>query len=504
MDGATDRRERWGHPAGLGPLFFTELWERFSYYGMRGLLILYMTASVDDGGLGYDTAHAGAVYGLYAGLVYLACLPGGLFADRISGSFNATVLGGTVILAGHLCLALPGTVAFVPGLGLLVLGTGLLKPNVSTMVGQLYAGDDPRRDAGYSIYYMGINLGAFIAPLVCGWLALGEPFRARLQAAGFAPQSAWHWGFGAAAVGMAIGLGCLLRGAHHYGAVSRRPTQPPGPRERRSLATALIALGATVALTAGLLVAGRITLQQLSDLFGIALLVCTLGFFAWVYLTPGWTQSERANLRVIVALFLAAVVFWSVGDQAGSTLNLFAERDVDRHLPWLGIEFPATWFLSLNPLLVIGLAPLFAALWVRLGPRNPSSIVKFMLGLVFAAGGFAVLIAAAHFTQTGAKVSPSWLVATYALATIGELCLSPVGLSAMSRLAPARIASLTMGVWFLASAIGGYLSGRAASYYDTLSLTELFTRITSIAMAAVVILGVMLFVFKPAARHAAE
>ena len=484
--------DRWGHPAGLGALFFTELWERFSYYGMRGLLILYMTAPLATGGLGFDIAKAGAIYGLYGGLVYLACLPGGWLADRLLGSRRATLIGGAFILSGHLCLAWPSTDTFYLGLGLIILGTGLLKPNVSTMVGQLYAPDDPRRDSGFSIYYMGINLGAFLAPLVCGWLALAPPFRARLSAWGIAPELAWHWGFGAAAVGMAFGLWSFVRGSARFSPQSTRPAKSPGAREYRQLMVGLALATIVVVPVVVLIAEGHLSIARVSDMFGGLLLAATVIFFGWIFLDRGWTPLERHNLRIIVILFLAAVVFWSLFEQGGSTLTLFAARDTNRYLGFIGYEFPPTWYQSLNPLLIISLAPVFAWGWLRLGSRNPVATTKFMLGLVFVAAGFGVLIFAAHLAESGLKVSPWWLVGTYFLHTIGELCLSPVGLSAMSRLAPARIAGLTMGVWFLATSVGNYLGGRVASVYDAFTLPALFAVVTAFGLIAAGVLALVL------------
>ncbi|MGH8597453.1 MAG: peptide MFS transporter, partial [Gammaproteobacteria bacterium] len=480
-----------------------ELWERFSYYGMRGLLILYMTAPLTAGGLAFGTGRAGAVYGLYSGFVYLACLPGGWFADRFIGARRATLIGGITILCGHVCLAIPHFATFYPGLTLVVIGTGLLKPNISMMVGQLYARDDPRRDSGFSIYYMGINLGAFLAPLVCGWLALSPPFHKFLASQGIAPGMAWHFGFGAAAVGMAVGLFFFVRGAHHFDPTSAQPATRPLSGDYRRLGTGLLVAVVIGGTLIGLLARDVLSIDGLSNLFGIALLGATVLFFAWIFLDRSWTADERHRLKQILVLFLAAVVFWSLFEQGGSTLNLFAARDTDRYLPWLGYEFPATWFQSLNPLLIIVLAPVFAWGWVALGPRNPASTIKFMLGLILAAAGFAVLIAAAKIAEAGVKVSPWWLVATYGLQTLGELCLSPVGLSAMSRLAPSRIAGLTMGVWFLATSAGNYLGGRTASLYDAFTLPQLFSVVTIFGLSAAAVLALMLRWLSHSTQHAA-
>jgi POT family proton-dependent oligopeptide transporter len=480
---------RWGHPRALSTLFYTELWERFSFYGMRGLLVLYMTTPLTEGGLGFDLAHAAALYGLYSGLVYLACLPGGWLADRFLGSQRATWWGGLLILLGHVTMAWPASAGLYPAMGLLVCGTGLLKPSVSSMVGQLYASDDPRRDSGYSLYYMGINLGAFLAPLICGWLALAAPVRERLGALGLPPSLAWHAAFGAAALGMALGLWVFLRGRADFPVASARPAQPPSIADWRLLRWVMVSAGSAIVLLAAAVATGRLSIATVSDLFGSGLLVLVGVFFVWALGARHWTPEERHNLRLIVVLFLGAVVFWALFEQGSSTLTLFAQHDTDRFLPWLGYDFPATWFHSVNPLLIILGAPLFAWGWLKLGPRNPSASTKFLLGLALASAGFAVLILAARVADTGVKVSPAWLLATYVLHSLGELCLSPVGLSAMSRLAPARIGGLTMGVWFLAASVGNYLGGRVAGLYENFTRGELFMAVSGAGLAAAVVLA---------------
>ncbi|MGR8919598.1 MAG: peptide MFS transporter [Gammaproteobacteria bacterium] len=481
-----------GHPRGLATLFFTEMWERFSFYGMRAILILFMTAPLANGGLGFDVGQAGAVYGLYTGMVYLACLPGGWVADRFVGQRHATLAGGVLIMAGHIALAVPVSAGFYAGLVLLILGTGLLKPNISTMVGQLYDERDRRRDAGYSIYYMGINLGAFAAPLVCGWLAQGAGFRGWLAALGLDPAMSWHFGFGAAAVGMAAGLVHYVAGSRHLGDAGARPHPESAGGARRQLATGVLGLLGFTALL-GMLAALEIielSAEGLGDAFGVVLLIITTAFFAWMFTVADWSADERRRLVLVVVLFLGATVFWSLYEQGGSTLNLFAERNTDTTL--LGFDFPASWLQSLNPIYIIcGLAPGFAWLWLRLGPREPSSPAKFAIGLLFMGLGWAVMIGAAAASADGTLVSPLWLAVMYLLHAIGEMCLSPVGLSAMSRLAPARIAGLTMGVWFLASSIGSYLGGRVAGLYDTLSLVSIFATLTAIAVVAMLVMAAL-------------
>jgi POT family proton-dependent oligopeptide transporter len=487
---ASSDRAFFGHPRGLSTLFFTEMWERFSYYGMRALLLLYMTAPVTAGGLGFDTAQGGAVYGLYTSMVYMACLPGGWVADRLIGPRRAVLYGGILIASGHFSMAVPSLATFYLGLFLIVIGTGLLKGNVSVIVGQLYTPEDRRRDAGFSIFYMGINLGAFIAPLVCGYLG---------------QQVNWHLGFGAAGVGMTIGVIQYLFGSAKLGSAGIAPGQDQSStgaaRDRRTAITWSL-IGIALALIIG--IGGYtgtlpITPTQISDAAGVFLLLCTIGFFGWLFFSPGWTPAERKRLYVIGVLFLAAALFWSVFEQAGSTLNLFADRSTDNRM--FGLPFPSSWFQSLNSLFLIVFAPVFAAVWAWLSSRGqePSSPAKFAMGLIFAGLGFAVLIGPASRAGNGTLASPLWLTLTYLLHTIGELSLSPVGLSAMTRLAPVRIAGLVMGVWFLATSVGNFIGGRVAGFYESFALPSLFGAVAAFAIAAGVLLT---FVARPITKLA--
>jgi proton-dependent oligopeptide transporter, POT family len=475
-------RSFFGHPRGLSTLFFTEMWERFSYYGMRALLILFMTAPLATGGLGFDTASAGAVYGLYVSMVYLMTLPGGWIADRLIGQRRAVLYGGIVIALGHFSMAFPTLTTFYLGLFLIVIGTGLLKGNVSVIVGQLYRKGDHRRDAGFSIFYMGINLGAFVAPLVCGYLG---------------QEISWHLGFGAAGVGMTLGVVQYVLGSKYLGQAGLHPAPPSSPEAGQQLkmrvtvlAVLLVAATAAfgLAMYTGLL---GITVNQVADTAGYLLLVATVVFFAWLFFGGDWTPAERRQLYAIGILFVAATLFWSVFEQAGSTLNLFADRDTRTEL--LGWPFPSSWFQSLNPLYIIALAPVFAWLWVRLGSREPSTAAKFAVGLIFVGAGFAILVVAARLSQQGIQVSPMWLVATYLLHTIGELTLSPVGLSAMTKLAPARIAGLMMGVWFLAASVGNFVAGRLSGFYEAMPLPSLFGTVGLFAIVA----GLIMFALVP-------
>jgi POT family proton-dependent oligopeptide transporter len=483
-----------GHPRGLSTLFFTEMWERFSYYGMRALLILFMTAPIATGGLGFDTAKAGAIYGSYVALAYLTSLPGGWIADRFLGQRRSTLYGGVVIMLGHISLAIPGMVTFYLGLLLVVTGTGLLKPNVSTMVGALYGRDDERRDAGFSIFYMGINLGAFTAPLICGWLAQSAQFRGILASVGISPASSWHWGFAMAAIGMFFGITQYLAGWKYLGDAGMYPVKPESTEshatQRRRLGVGLLMVGGLLALLAAGALTGRVTAEGVANGLGVLLLLTTVGFFVWLFTVAKWTSEERKRLLVVLVLFLAASVFWSVFEQAGSTLNLFADRDT--RTVAFGYDFPPSWFQSLNSLFLIIFAPVFAWIWIKLGKKDPSSPTKFTLGLILVAAGFAILIFAARLAEQGMAVSPLWLAATYLLHTFGELCLSPVGLSAMTRLAPARIAGLTMGVWFLATSVGNYLGGRLGGLYESFSLPGLFGGVALFALGAALVLALLI------------
>ena len=475
-------RAFFGHPGGLSTLFFTEMWERFSYYGMRGFLILYMTAPMSAGGMGLDVAVAGPIYGAYTSMVYFMSLPGGWLADRLLGQRRAVVGGGILIAAGHYSLAIPWASTFYLGLVLIVLGTGLLKPNVSVIVGQLYAQNDIRRDAGFSIFYMGINLGATIGPLITGFLAQQPQFQQWLGAHGFDPRSAWHFAFGAAGVGMTFGVVQFLLGTRALGTAGAEPTGTPD-QQRSARTIALLGAAVIVALIA-IVATGfvPVTPKQVADAIGYMLVLVTIPFFGWLLFSSSWTPVERGRLWVILVLFLAVALFWSIFEQAGSTLNLFADRSTNNVLPLYG-AFPSSWFQSLNSAFIIIFAPVFAWLWIRLGDQQPNVPTKFALGLVGAGMGFLILIPAANLAATGVKVSVLWLTLTYLLHTWGELSISPVGLSAMTKLAPARIVSLIMGVWFLGASVGNYLGGQMASLYSSMPLSTLFGVVGAFGLA---------------------
>ena len=449
------------------------MWERFSYYGMRALLILFMTAPLAGGGLGFSIATAGIVYGLYTASVYLMSVPGGWVADRLIGQRRAVLYGGVLIALGQFSLGVHSPAFFFSGLALIVAGTGLLKPNVSTIVGQLYTAGDQRRDSGFSIFYMGINIGALIAPLACGYV--GQMIN-------------WNLGFMLAGAGMVLGLVQFVLGARYLGEAGLRPAAPISPRRRGPIAAASIAVAAGVPLLAlsGFL---HITAAEVGDAAGVVLIALTIGIFARLLSSREWTPVERRRFLAIAVLFLASALFFSAFEQAGSTLNLFAARSTRDRI--LGLAFPSTWFQSLNPLFIVLLAPGFAWLWIRLGRREPSTPVKFALGLLLVGAGFVVIAFAAARAASGVLVSPLWLLATYFLHTCGELCLSPVGLSAMTKLAPARVASLVMGVWFLSISVGDYIGGRFASVYGTFSPASLFATVAAFTVAVGLALGAL-------------
>lgn len=443
-----DHPQVFGHPRGLWTLFLTEMWERFSYYGMRALLVLFMTDQVVNGGLAFSDATATAIYGLYTAAVYLVALPGGWIADRLWGAQRALFIGGIIIMAGHFVLAVPGSASFFGGLILVVLGTGLLKPNISATVGELYAPGDPRRDSGFTIFYMGINIGGALGPLVCGWLALYN----------------WHYGFAAAGVGMLFGLIQFRRTREHLGTAGLHTEHPVTPAYARK---AWLAIGAGVGVFALAWLAGIsgwivFDALELSQLMAGSVVIAIAAYFAYVFALGKLSAEERNKVIVIIVLVIACALFWSGFEQAGSSLNLFAERYTTRDLGFF--EIPASWFQSLNPIFIIALAPLYAMFWVALARRflEPSAPAKFAIGLMIMGLGFVVMIPAAYMVADGQQVLPTWLFFTYLLHTMGELALSPVGLSSITKLSPRRFVGQMMGIWFMCSGLGNVIAGLIA------------------------------------------
>jgi proton-dependent oligopeptide transporter, POT family len=491
----TEKRGSWlglaSHPRGLSTLYFTELWERFSYYGMRALLVLFMVAPITQGGLGFATPAAGSIYGTYGMAVYLLALPGGFVADRILGAKHSVLLGGTTIAAGHYALAVPSLTTFYIGLVLIAVGTGLFKPNISALVGALYSRDDTRRDAGFSLFYMGINVGAFFAPLVTGFLAQSSVFKSWLTAWGFDPMQSWHWGFGAAGVGMTISM---LLFARNMGGL-KDPDK--GPLDSGSV-TSFRRQGTYIAVTT----LGLLGLAFLSDLDGFRWLRWLFIVVPLIGIAYGASRQDpdARRMAAVGVYFIAAMIFWAIFEQAGTTLTLFADALTRNEL--LGLPFPSSWFQSVNPIFVILLTPIAAALWLKLGPHQPSSPVKFGLGLVFLALSFLLMVPAANYAADG-RVSPLWLVGLYFLSTVGELLLSPVGLSAMTRIAPQRMSGQVLGLWFLATAFGDKLAGDIGGAFTATDPDAL--ALSFLAQAGLVaVAAALMFAIAPTVRRLSE
>ncbi len=440
-------RSFFGHPRGLSTLFFTEMWERFSYYGMRAFLILYMTAPAAAGGLAMTDSVATSIYGTYTGSAWGASIVGGIIGDRWLGQYRSVLLGGVVIMLGHFVLAFPPLPFFYAGLALIVIGTGLLKPSVSTLVGSLYPQGDHRRDAGFSLFYMGINVGALLGPLVAGYLA---------------QRVDWHIGFASAGVGMLLGVTQLVLGRRYLRAGVERLAERTAPASNPA------GVERPPAASGG-----------------------TLGF----------GKDEWKRIAAIALFFLFGILFFAGYEQAGSTLNLFAERYT--RLEVFGFPFPSSWLQSVQPIFVILLAPIFAWTWTRLGANEPSISGKFALGLFFMGLSILVMVPAAGAAQVaeGVRVSPWWLVVSYAISEFGEICLYPVGMSAVTKLAPPRIVGLMMGVWFLSISFGNKLAGWTAGFIESMPLATLFAIMTGVLVGAAVIVALLI---KPVSRLTGE
>jgi proton-dependent oligopeptide transporter, POT family len=415
-------KQWFGHPRGLATLFFTEMWERFSYYGMRALLLPFMVGATALPGLGFDLKRASSIYGWYVFSVYATAIIGGVIADRWLGHYRTVFVGGCIIAAGHFSMAFHNLSFFYAGLVLIALGTGLLKPNASTLVGTLYRKDDPRRDSGFSLFYSGINVGAFFGPIIVGWLVF--------------KFSNWHYGFATAGVGMVLGLIQYSLGKKYLA-----PAEPEARAvEEHPKAPA-----------------------------------------------PPLTRTDWMKIGVIGILFVFCVIFWAGYEQAGTTLNLFADRATRNTI--FGWAYPFTWLQSVAPFCVWAFAPMFALLWLRLGRHEPSSPAKFMLGLVFLCLSYVLILQAARmFETTGHRVSPMWLVLLYLLQTFGEICLYPTGMSMVTKLSPPHLVSILMGFFFLALAVGNKLAGYIAGFLQDMAFSQVFqVALISSGVAAVIL-----------------
>ncbi len=476
-----------GHPRGLSTLFFTEMWERFSYYGMRALLVLFLT-DVATGGFGLDVATGSAIYGLYTFGVYALALPGGWVADRLIGKKKAVLWGGIIIALGHYALALQSQATFFIGLFIITVGTGLLKPNVSAVVGDLYPEGGARRDAGFSIFYSGINIGAFLGQIVCPWL--GEKYD-------------WHLGFGAAAIGMTFGVIQYVLGQKHLEGAGDLGAEEAEPSRLaagwRGLWVGLAVFGAIAVAVIYLIRSGTLPFVKLPgsdgppgfvDLTGYITVALSAAYFIYVIAFVCRDKIERGRIAVCACLFVGAAFFWSGFEQAGSSMNIFARDYTDRVL--MGWELPAGWLQNVNALLIILLAPVIGQLWIWLQNRNPSIPMKFAMGLILLGVGFLVLAWGAP-TEDGQTVGMRWLVMTYFFHSVGELCLSPVGLSSMTKLAPPRLVGQMMGTWFMGAALGNLIAGLIGGRIESMPMPQLFSTVAAVVIGA----GVLFAVFAP-------
>lgn len=468
-----------GHPKGLFSLFFTEFWERFSYYGMRALLVYYMYYEVSKGGLGIGEGTALAIVSLYGSLVYMSGIMGGWLADRVFGTSRAVFFGGIFIMLGHIVLAMPGNLGMLFfSMALIVIGTGLLKPNVSSMVGDIYAPGDNRQDAGFSIFYMGINLGSFIAPLTVGTIGMNYNF---------------HLGFGLAAVGMFFGLLLfVMTKKKNLGLAGTYVANPLTPAEKKKtikvVGIAVIVIGILVAVA---IPTGYLTLNAFTAMIGILGFAIPAAYFYVMYRSPKTSKDEKSRVLAYIPLFLTAVMFWSIAEQGSTILALYADKRTN--LDFFGIHLAPAWFQSLNPLFIILLAPIFAWLWVKLGDRQPSIPHKFSLGLLFAGISFIVILLPGVLGGTDALVNPLWLALSIFTLVIGELCISPVGLSATTKLAPAAFTAQTMSLWFLSNAAAQALNAQLVKLYSVDTEMLYFGIIGGVA----IVLSVIVFFASP-------
>ena len=466
------------HPIGLRTLFLTEMWERMSFYGMRGILVLFMTASLIDGGLAIDAVSASAIYGIYSSSVYLVALLGGWIADRHIGQQNAILYGGLVIMIGHFLLAFTNIETFYLGLIFVVLGTGLLKPNISAIVGGLYEKEQEKKEAGFTIFYMSINIGSVLGFFICGYL--GESI-------------GWHYGFGAAGIGMAFGLMQFILTRKNLGEVGIKPSieLPKNKKKKEIISLYLLSFVFMAILLMGIF--GFWTFDPIPIANALTVIIISIAaiYFLYLFIFGNLNEDERKKIILILVLFFGAAFFWSGFDQAGSSFNIFAKEYTDRII--FGWEYPASWLQVLNPILVVILSPFMAYLWIFLGKRmlDPSLPFKFGLGLILMAIGFIFIAIGANVAMQEGLAGARWLLLTYLFHTIGELTLSPIGLAAISNLSPKRYVGQMMGIWFLASSLGaiiaGLLSGQA-TYEGLNSMPSLFNKVAIISSIAGLVL----------------
>jgi|SRR5690625_1075007 len=476
-----------GHPKGLLTLFFTEFWERFSYYGMRAILLFYMYYEISEGGLGLNITTATSIMAIYGSLIYMSGVIGGWIADRLIGTSQTVFYGGILIMLGHIALAIPadGMSMLLISIALIVIGTGLLKTNVSTVVGDLYSMEDKRRDSGFNIFYTGINIGALIAPIVVG--TLGQKYN-------------FHLGFGVAAIGMFIGLVMFIVTRPKYmGSVGRNVPNPLTNEEKgKVFKTIFVSAIIIAALVSAGVKFGLLTVDIFTILVSVLAVILPVIYFTIMFRSPKTSKEERARLATYIPLFIAAVIFFAILEQGSIILARFADQRTQ--LSFAGFELQSSWFQSLGAFFIVIFAPIFAWLWMKLRDRQFSTTRKFSLGLFFAGFSYLILMLPGLMKGTEVLASPLWLVFSFFLISIGELFISPIGLSATTKLAPAAFASQTMSLWFLANAAGQGINAQ---------IVRLFTPDTEVLYFGVIgllslILGFILYVISPKIRHLVE
>ncbi|WP_235534508.1 MULTISPECIES: peptide MFS transporter [unclassified Oerskovia] len=470
-----DDRAFFGHPRGLSTLFGLEVWERFSFLGMQAILVLFFTATVADDGLGMEAGQAASIAAGYGTMVYLVSVGGGWIADRVLGSYRAVLWGGILIACGHYTMAIPAELSTWLGLVLISLGTGLLKPNVSTLVGKLYSTTDERRDAGFALYYMGINVGAFFGPLVTGWLGA---------------DVGWHWGFSAAAIGMTAGVIQYVVGRRHIPGHGRGPEAPLPPAVMRRTLWILGGVAAGVVILAvGLALVGRLSIAGVVDALTVVAMAAPIVYFTVMFRSPRVTGEERGRLRPFLVLWFASVAFNFVLFQAYSVLILLADQHVERTI--FGWQAPAAWFSSFLGGVEVLVAPVVAALWTWLGPRQPHASKKIAIGALLGGLSYLVLVPAVTGQSGDWKIAVWWLLASLLLLGLGDVLLQTTGLSATTKLAPAAFSSQSMAVWFLSIALANGIQAQTVRFYGEIPDGLYFTLNGAVAVLVAVVVLVL-------------
>ena len=471
-------RGLFGHPRGLPWMLNVEMWERFSYYGMRAILLYFITDTVARGGLGLSETSGQVVIALYGMAVYFLAIPGGIFADRIIGPWLSTLYGGVVIMAGHICLSIPSPALAWTGIVLVAVGTGFIKPNLSTIVGGLYDDDDPRRDAGFQLFYMSVNLGSLASPLVTGWLR---------------EHYGYHAGFFSAAVGMGVALIAFIYGRHKLSAFAFTVPSPIRPQERRSF---ILASLLTVVAAAALVSVLNVLTGSLLDAISATMLIipagAALGYFVLMFRSPKVTARERTHLRAYIPLWIGAVLFFMISEQAAGKMATFAKDNTDGTIPWLGWAITPETYQSINPATIVILAPFIGWLFTRRAGRFPSTIMKFAISVLIIGGSAFILGYGFQIWPGGAKLSPWWFLAVvFIIQTVAELFLSPVGLSTTSALAPKNFASQTMSLWLLTTATGQGLAGFIISRTENIANSTYYYGLGAVTVAVAIILFIV-------------